>query len=416
MAEEEIQPDWSEIPDDILFKIAQTLPIYSDYIRLRAVCLKWRITLPSTPLHTLPCQLPWLLLPPSSTSIKALCNNITTITNTRRTFYNILTNKLHTFHLLESTYPRRILGSSHGYLIITSETPEIFCFNPLTKSKIFLPPLSSLPGVISFKFSNVGREYMILDQSNNRTYHLDLKQMRDEFIRKIVLSSSPSNNGSTPSFAFAITTSFLTHSTELVFCTVNQNNWVSVPVSDFPAEDVIYCQSQKLFYAVNHLGNVGSFRIDENGICDVTIWETVNSIIPGDMKYLVLINEELMLLTRHLCAEADVITYCELNRTVSFEVYRFCECGSQQVWWDPVMDLGDKVVFVGESSSLALSASDFPGCKANCIYFTDDHSKCNDIGVYDLKEECVEALPCFPEDVSLPLSWESPIWISPNPR
>lgn len=244
-------------------------------------------------------------------------------------------------------------------------------------------------------------------------YSLDLKQMRDEFIRKVVLSSAPSNES--PSFAFAVTTSFLSKTTELVFCTVTEDHWVSVPVSDFTAEDVIYCQSQGLFYAVNRIGDIGSFRIGVGGVCDVTIWQAV-SLIRGDLRYLVWLDGELMLLIRRLGMEVDIRTYYELYRTVGFEVYRFCEYEPGRVCWEPVKSLGDGVVFVGQSSSLALSASNFPGCEANCIYFTDDHCNCNDVGVFDLGEECINALPCFPDDASWVSYWGSPIWITPNPN
>ncbi|XP_021756154.1 F-box protein At2g26160-like [Chenopodium quinoa] len=413
MAKAEIQVDWSEIPDDILLKIAQTLTIYSDYIRLRAVCSKWRISLPIAPPHTLPCQLPWLLLPPPTTSITPYTNFTVTDTDPRRTFYNFLTNKLHTLSLPESSYPRRILGSCHGNLILTTGTPEVFCLNPLSKSKVFLPPLSALPGVVSFRFSNVGREYLIQDQLTGQIYPLELKQMRDDFIRKLVLSCPPSNG--LPSFAFGITTSFLCKTTELVFCNISEDHWVWVPVSNFTAEDVIYSESQGLFYAVNHVGDVGSFRVGVEGVCDITIWQSV-SLIPCDLRYLVLFNGELMMLTRCLETEVDIRTYCELYRTAGFEVYRFSEYEPGRVCWEPVKSLGDGMVFVGESASLALSASDFPGCKANCVYFTDDHCNSNDVGVFDLEEKCICSLPCFPDNASLPLYWGSPIWITPNPH
>nr|GEZ11478.1 hybrid signal transduction histidine kinase M [Tanacetum cinerariifolium] len=62
----------------------------------------------------------------------------------------------------------------------------------------------------------------------------------------------------------------------------------------------------------------------------------------------------------------------------------------------------------GENSSIAFCASDFPGCKGNCIYYTDDYSEWNydgadgshDLGVYNVeKGGSVEALPCYPENL-----------------
>ncbi|KAF8412283.1 hypothetical protein HHK36_000244 [Tetracentron sinense] len=40
--------------------------------------------------------------------------------------------------------------------------------------------------------------------------------------------------------------------------------------------------------------------------------------------------------------------------------------------WVEVKNLGDKALFLGHSYSMSIVASDFPNCKANCIYFTDD--------------------------------------------
>ena len=40
--------------------------------------------------------------------------------------------------------------------------------------------------------------------------------------------------------------------------------------------------------------------------------------------------------------------------------------------WVNVDSLGDQALFAGDNSSMSLSASSFNGCKANCIYFTDD--------------------------------------------
>ncbi|KAK7830834.1 hypothetical protein CFP56_027890 [Quercus suber] len=40
-----------------------------------------------------------------------------------------------------------------------------------------------------------------------------------------------------------------------------------------------------------------------------------------------------------------------------------------------VDNLGDQVLFVGDSSSMSSSPSSFNGCKANCVYFTDDYKK-----------------------------------------
>lgn len=150
------------------------------------------------------------------------------------------------------------------------------------------------------------------------------------------------------------------------------------------------------------------------GVISPIIIQTV-STIEGDLHYLVKSKGELLLVSRSLGAEADLVAYCEVYETVGFDVFTFRETGEGRASWDRVTDLGDQVVFVGDNSSLALSASDFPGCKGNRIYFTDDHSKCNDVGFFDLGTGRVEPLPCYPQDASLPFQWAPPVWITPNP-
>ena len=63
--------------------------------------------------------------------------------------------------------------------------------------------------------------------------------------------------------------------------------------------------------------------------------------------------------------------------TIGFTVQKLKRCtqaGSKYRYkWVKVHSLGDQALFVGDNSSVSLSASSFNGCKANCIYFTDDH-------------------------------------------
>lgn len=73
-------------------------------------------------------------------------------------------------------------------------------------------------------------------------------------------------------------------------------------------------------------------------------------------------------------------------------------------------DLGDQMLFVGKNRSMSLAAASYPGCKGNCIYFTDedDRHKCNardirdgdklcmDVGNYDMGMYDMESGDVFP--------------------
>ena len=47
--------------------------------------------------------------------------------------------------------------------------------------------------------------------------------------------------------------------------------------------------------------------------------------------------------------------------------------------WVTVENLGDRVFILGKDSSFSVSATEFSGCKGNCIYFTYE----DDNGVFD---------------------------------
>ncbi|KAK9755134.1 hypothetical protein RND81_01G004800 [Saponaria officinalis] len=394
-----IEQKWSEINDDILQTITEFLKTYSDYIRVRSVCRTWRKMLPHFPQHRLPTQLPWLLLSSSSSSSSS------TSAVFRCAFYYFPTAKTYTLHVPEASYPRRIVGSSHGFLVLVGDSPDIFCFNPLTKFKAFLAPLSTLPGVVSFSFSNVGREYSIQDPSFQNVYTLDLRQICDVFLSKVILSSSPTKDAS-----LAIAIISWSSTTELAYCKCGDSSWKSFPFGNFSAQDVIYCPSKELFYAVNQIGDVAFFSPPNTP-------EIIRNVdtIEGDLKYLVKSNGELLLVSRYLEAEADLVSYSEVYQTTGFRVYKFNDAGEGRVHWEPMTDLGDQMVFIGNNLSLSLSASDFEGCKGNCIYYADDHSEKADAGVYDLSNDCIEALPCYPHDGSSPLSLAPPVWFTSNP-
>ncbi|KAK4429453.1 F-box protein SKIP23 [Sesamum alatum] len=381
--------DWADLPPELLQTIATNLQTLADYIRFRAVCQNWRVAAPIAQ-RQLPREFPWLMLPLSRSS-------------NRRGFFNPLTGNLHRLILPEASHSRRRAGSSRGWLILIDESPSIFLINPLTRDKITLPPLSSFPNVTKFDFYSIGREYTIRSPENDY-YYCNLKEMRDSFIKKVILSGSPYDESNF--FAFAI----LNRHENLAYCKNGHDSWKIIDEARSYGEDVIYFGDA--FYAVDKFGSIA--------ICDVNYGDmpivkyiNVGQQIDGDMQYLVDAMGDLLLVSRYLDFEIDIEHYLEVCKTVKFCVYRF-DWNAQK--WESMANLDDKVLFLGENSSLALLASDYPGCKGNRIYFTEDYSGTNydsiagdhDIGVYNLEDGSIESFPCYPRN----LHW--PIWITPS--
>lgn len=397
-----VDVDWSDLPPELVEFIANKIKIHKDYIRFRSVCLNWRFSIPKTPKH-LPCQLPWLMLPPSRSHHHQ--------SSSRRGFYSLSDNKVHFFTLPEVSITRRRCGSSFGWLVMLDETPAMFLINPLTKAKLHLPPLSSFPNVMNFTFYNIGKEYT-LKTGEGDVYYCNLKEMRDSFIKKVIFSASPSNKSD------YIALAILNQTGDLAFCKKGDQSWKFMPDAQSYCEDVIYHKG--LFYAVNKFGSI--VVCDLHGDSPKVSFINTPRQLGGDMQYLVSSVNELLLVTRYLELEFDVDQHQLdiLYKTIEFRVFRLDLSGPK---WEIVTRLDDRALFVGENSSLVICASDFPGCKGNCIYYTDDYSEWNydgangdhDLGVYDLEDGSVEALPCYPKNSYSGRRWPPPIWVTPNP-
>ncbi|XP_022132926.1 F-box protein SKIP23-like [Momordica charantia] len=388
--------DWTKLPSDLLQTIFEKLSVYADHLRFRAVCRSWRSSVPKIPRH-LPPQLPWLFIPLYHHSRCAL--------------FNFSDNKIHFLHLPEASLGKRRCGSSHGWLAVLDETPTILLLNPITRASLPLPPLSTFPNVVSFDYSRVGREYVIRTPTGH-IYARNLRQMRDSFVKKIVLSSSPNQSDFS---AVAI----LNRSGDLAVCRSGAGSWTFVDDAPSDCEDIIFHDG--LFYAVDKYGLVSV--IDLRDLRPRVSPVTTARQLRGDIQYLVKSGNEVLLVTRYLDIVNDAMDddrRSVIYRTVRFEVFRMEWDGPR---WEKVESLDEMAVFVGENSSIAFSAADFSGISGNCIYYTDDYSENDydgdgeepDMGIFRLGLESVEELPYYSGSSHSRRRLLPPIWLSPNP-
>ncbi|XP_042494742.1 F-box protein SKIP23-like [Macadamia integrifolia] len=387
--------DWSQLPPDLLGKIAQNLNLFIDYLRFRAVCVNWRSEVPKRPLH-LPTQLPWLML------------NNKRGNEIFRGFFSLSEDKIHWLELPEASRRERFRGSSQGWLVVVGETPMITLLNPLTRVKFYLPPLSTFPTVLGFDISQVGREYLLKNSSGHR-YTRNLREMRDRFMQKVIVSS----NLGTSSDADYVILAVLNETGDLAFCRRGDEAWSLIPDAQSYCEDVIDYKGS--FHAVDKYGRIAICDVGDTSVV-VKLIETPR-LFGGDILYLVELSGELFLVMKYL----ELKPYDEpdlIYKTTRFEVSKFDSSGPI---WNKVENLGDYALFLGKNSSLSVPASHFPGCRANCIYFTDDYSEANyegvcgehDLGIFNLGDGSVELLPCYSQHSQL--IWPPPLWVSPNP-
>jgi len=160
----------------------------------------------------------------------------------------------HHLELPEASRPGLCIGSSNGWLVILDDSPTILLLDPLTRAKLHLPSLTSFPIVMSFDYSKVGKEYAIRDVSGENYRH-SLREMRDLFIMKIVLSLGPVNNDN------FVAVSILKKTSELAYYRNGDQSWTFVLDVGLNCCDVIYYKGQ--FYAVDPNGAIV--------VCDVNV-------------------------------------------------------------------------------------------------------------------------------------------------
>ncbi|KAJ4980829.1 hypothetical protein NE237_031666 [Protea cynaroides] len=358
--------DWSGLLPELMELMLDRLTHISDHFHFASVCSSWKSVTIKYGYHRrhLPRQLPVLMLPDKD--------------NTEaRNFLSLSSGKCYGFHIPE-IHRKWCGGSSQGWLITVDEsTGEIQLFNPVSRSRVLLPSLS--------------------------TFYLQPEYIEDphpsDYISKAALSANPCRT------LDYVILAIVGHDEKLAYYQSGADKWINMRTNLILFEDVIYYKG--LFYAVCYYGAVLSY--------DFSFEPPIETLITGrstegrtcDMYYLVESLGELLLVLRHF---NDTVP----NKTVRFEV---CKLDERKREWIQMKSIGDRILFLGYGCSTSIAAQDFPECKRNSIYFNDDYCyrfldppiRYRDIGVFDFENESVESF--YDDSLS---TWTTPsYWITP---
>ncbi|KAF6159091.1 hypothetical protein GIB67_032708 [Kingdonia uniflora] len=105
------------------------------------------------------------------------------------------------------------------------------------------------------------------------------------------------------------------------------------------------------------------------------------------------------------------------EKVIRFEVFKLDPIGpnANRV---RMKNLYGRTLFVGNNHTISLSNSNFPQCKPNCIYFTDDNiahyesEGPSDVGVFNLEEGIFEPNPVMEFKKLIPQS----VWVKQMPK
>ncbi|XP_077247247.1 putative F-box protein At5g55150 [Tasmannia lanceolata] len=368
---------WSELPNELLAMVLDCLPLFIDCIRFGAVCSSWYdVTKENSHWLDFQGQFPLMMVPDKER------------TETRG-FYSITKNKLYNIQLPEF-HGKWCCGSSMGWVVTVDENANVHLLHPFTSTQIQLPSLDKFP--------------------DNQNHTRDDKPRDYRYLVKTVLSANPI---STPDYIVA---AIVDNGRKLAFYKPGDEKWTTInnewahTVSQWVHYyDVIYYKYK--FYAITNRNTVVTLDFASNDFPKLTmITHPVNEC--AEMRYLVESSGRLLKVLRYQDWNPyydDEVEPESAYETTGFEVF---ELEQETGKWIKIESLGDQMLFLGYNSSLSLSALDFPQCKGNCIYFTDDFENlCNwgyDNGVFNLEDESLKSFyPCSS-------TWTTkPIWVPP---
>ncbi|KAL5714530.1 hypothetical protein ACHQM5_016477 [Ranunculus cassubicifolius] len=331
---------WSELPAELLDSIIRRLNNYIDYIRVRSVCPLWRSNLPRKPKpYHLVTQIPWLLLPTYK-------NN--SLSETRCSFFNLAENKPYLLDLPEVLGEgKRCWGSPHGWIVLVDEEGPFFSLlNPLTKARIHLPSLFYYPssletGNIVLPWDSIG----IFRGSYIVKAVLIANPLMTEFVVMVIMERAPC---------------------ALAFFKSGTEAWTLIAESEGTIFHDLVC-FQGEFYAVDSNGTVYLLDLSDKSKV-VKIANPPEALLEVEsfrQSYLVESENELLLVYRYFKKPRGT-PFCS---TSYFTAYKLALSNST---WSQMSDLTEQVLFLGTNCSFSLSARDYPSCRGNSIYFTDD--------------------------------------------
>ncbi|KAK9665467.1 hypothetical protein RND81_14G113900 [Saponaria officinalis] len=279
-------------------------------------------------------RLPMLLIPTDSAE--------------RRNVYSLPDGQVYDLKL-PVPYNTRCIGSSHGWLVfIEIFSYVITLFNPFyfgnSKGTIKLPAFQP-----AGDFFESESEYQL-----NHEY----------YIAKAVISADPV---SCPNY-----TVMLIHGEckSLAFYKSGDETWTCIPGNPL-IRDLIYYNvrfSALCLWGELYTSDPEANRPQLESVC----WPLYGQHRSSARRYIVMSNDRHTLfqlvrtLRYRLIGHGNV-----LYQTVCFSVYKLGR-QNETFDWLQLSSIGDAALFVGDSYSYCVKASDFPGIIPNSIYFTDD--------------------------------------------
>ena len=242
-------------------------------------------------------------------------------------------------------------GCSHGWLILLCGY-KVILYNIFSGKLMHFPPLETsmseyhYPVTLKLMFSGRMNEIFRRPQ------------------RKAVLSADP--DGKKNDFIIMMKHYSYTDHTDhnngikqmIVFIRSRDKDWTYI---ELEVEDIICVNG--LFYLLDRYGMLFSCEVKSDGCYKVRQIPSHSLINPS----LVESPSESYLVES---PKGDLLRVIKRYKNY-FMVYKLVHIDSRNAIWEEVMNMGDVALFLGESHSISVVASDFIGCRSNSIYYAE---------------------------------------------
>ncbi|CAL8172231.1 unnamed protein product [Prunus armeniaca] len=381
--------DWAGLPQHLLDLVVDRLVAQLDFARFSIMCMSWHSVAKHNQSHRAKLlgrdQPPMLMVSTDQEGTWNLCN--------------LMDEKV--LDLQVNSSNKRFCGSSKGWVIIGEENFAVTLLDPLSRTKgkeekensiIRLPPLITPPddkgGALKFWTKNY--EY---------------------YVHKATLTADPILNANE-----CVVVVIFGHYSNMAFLRLSKDTtWTYV--DEVTGIREVVCIENK-FYVVDVWSRIFTFDITTQSYSDIKFVAQGIKRTPFMLQYLVALNDKEVLMV-HRLSELD-----EDDMYVTKQVKIF-ELNFDEHKWIEKKTLGDIAIFVGDNSSLAVPASNFPGYQPNFIYFNhfNDRAFNNrelqygvDFGAYDVENQCFLAPYSTLTKTMIKMAQCPPIWVVPTFR
>ncbi|CAN1132048.1 NAC domain-containing protein 100 [Linum perenne] len=345
--------DWAWLPDLILDQVLSNLISLQHYLRFSSVCKQWHSVAEQQRRHRISTthnQVPLLLVPTENRSREF------------RSLYSVAHDRLLDSEL-EIPCHRRCCGSSHGWLAFMEGDYCVTLYNPFTRARILLPPVND--GIC---------------------FRMSWKAHRKHFpytAKKVVLSADPSLFPD--DYVVAALTDHPFRTLALIRPGRDKKwtrfkEWGNYDEFQVLLCDVVFCEGGKWVYVSGFSGMLGRMDLEVDwtgtGTGTGTKYEPLVELMVRPMNHLAVYEQTYLVeTTRYELLMILRVFKEQEGYELSWETKEIKVFKLQDSKFIEIEDLNGDALFIGDNYSTAVSAKNFEGIEANCIYYSDDFTE-----------------------------------------